>query len=137
MEVKCSCSCSSSSGVDGCVYTVLCAWSAGRYRAFKILSLTRARKDVLKPWHRTSGIWWLTGPEGGVRHCCEEGNVFTKNGLIGLIKVESMRLFTDVYIPIFIYLLIMYGLHSSMNTKNGNGAYSLNYYTIINTQFVH
>lgn len=32
------------------VYIVLCAWSASRYRAFKILSLTRARKDVLKPW---------------------------------------------------------------------------------------
>jgi len=42
--------------------------------------------------------------------------MFSKNGLIGLIKDERVRLCTNVFIPIFIYLLIIYGL-SPMNTK--------------------
>lgn len=101
------------------MYKVLCAWSTGRYRAFKILSLTRVRKKgsrgrtCLNCTGRV--VRWQTGPEEEVRHG-SVGGIFSKNGLIGLIKDERVRLFANVYIHIFIYSLIIYGL-SPMNTK--------------------
>lgn len=85
------------------VYIVLCAWSAGRYRAFKILSLTRARKDVLKPWQDE---WYASKRilREGLFGAVAREVIFTKNGLIGLIKDERVRLSKYVYIlTIYLY----------------------------------